>query len=383
MRLWKRASGVLKDKNSLWLASLTKRTSLRNPDIEAAVIKATSHDEFSIDFKNSDRVYKCIRFSPSHIKPLVWSISNRMDRTRYWVVALKGLMLMHGVINCKVPSVPKIGRLPFDLSNFKDGHQKSGKIWPHNAFVRAYYRFLDQKSVFVFQTYVGEGRDAHKVFGIMQELVLLQKLQVLLDLLMQIKPLSNAAMVPLVLEAMDRIVIEIFDVYGEICRGIAIVLMNIYSSGKVEATMALKILQKAMIQGEQLSSYFEFCHDIGVVNASKLPSIERVPEDGILELEQIIKGFSEKSWDAEWVQKQQEEKAIVVRDTQEEKAIVMNSRNDFKTIITDKWEKFDEDLIIISQENPTAVSKNPFSAASLTLPPPQHHQELPDLISFL
>ncbi|KAL2484997.1 putative clathrin assembly protein [Abeliophyllum distichum] len=348
MRLWKRASGVLKDKNSLWLASLTKRTNLRNPDIEAAVIKATSHDEFSIDFKYSDKVYKCIRFSPSHLKPLVWSISNRMDRTRYWVVALKGLMLMHGVINCKVPSVPKIGRLPFDLSNFKDGHQKSGKIWPHNAFVRAYYRFLDQKSVFVFQTYVGEGRDAHQVFGIMQELVLLQKLQVLLDLLMQIKPLSNAAMIPLVLEAMDRIVVEIFDVYGEICRGIAIVLMNIYSS------------------------------------ASKLPSIERVPEDGILELEQIIKGFAEKSWDDEWVQKQQEEKAIAVRDAQEEKAIVvMNSRNDFKTIITDKWEKFNEDLIIISQENPTAVSKNPFSAASLTLPPPQHHQELPDLISFL
>ncbi|KAL2512407.1 putative clathrin assembly protein [Abeliophyllum distichum] len=177
-------------------------------------------------------VYKCIRFSPSHLKPLVWSISNRMYRTRYWVVALKGLMLMHGVINCK--------------------------------------------------TYVGEGRDAHQVFGIMQELVLLQKLQVLLDLLMQIKPLSNAAMVPLVLEAMDRIVIEIFDVYGEICRGIAIVLMNIYSSGKVEATMALKILQKAVIQGEQLSSYFEFCHDIGVLNASKLPSIERVPEDGTI-----------------------------------------------------------------------------------------------------
>ncbi|CAA2995613.1 clathrin assembly At1g25240 [Olea europaea subsp. europaea] len=373
MRLWKRASGVLKDQNSIFLATLTKRSPLRNPDVEAAVIKATSHDEFSIDLKNSDGIYKWIRLSSSHLKPLVWSISNRMYRTRYWVVALKGLMLMHGVINCKASSVPKIGRLPFDLSNFKDGHDKPGKNWSHNAFVRAYYRFLDQKSIFVFQTYNGEGtgmrgRDAHHVFVIMHELVLLQKLQSLLDLLMQIKPLSKAAMVPLVLEAMDRIIVEIFDVYGNICRGIAMVLMNIYSSGKVEATMALKIVQKAMIQGDQLTSYFEFCHDIGVVNSSELPCIERVPEEGIQELQQIIKGFPEKSGDDGLLLNRQEENAIVV----------MDSRNDFKTIITDNWEKFDE-------ESSTEVPKNPFMEASLTIPLPQqhHHQELPDLISFL
>lgn len=60
------------------------------------------------------------------------------------------------------------------------------------------------------------GSEAHYVFVIMDELVSPQKLQSLIDLL-QIKPLLKADMVLLVLEAMDRIVIEIFNIYRNIC----------------------------------------------------------------------------------------------------------------------------------------------------------------------
>ena len=148
MKVWKRAVGVLKDKNSIYLAGLARRRSYRNPDLEAVVIKATSHDETSVDYKNFQRVYQWARASPLYMKPLVWSLTARMERTRSWVVALKGLMLIHGVFCCKnVPAAHRIGRLPFDLSSFSDAH--SSRAWGFNAFVRSYFAYLDKRSVFI------------------------------------------------------------------------------------------------------------------------------------------------------------------------------------------------------------------------------------------
>ncbi|XP_022882321.1 putative clathrin assembly protein At1g25240 [Olea europaea var. sylvestris] len=372
MRLWRRASAALKDQNSIWISSLSRRTALRNPDIESAVIKATNHYESSIDVKNTDRVFKWIRLSTCHVKPLVWSISNRMEKTRSWVVALKGLILMHGVINCNVQAVQKVGRLPFDLSDFTDGHSDPGKTWAHNAFIREYYAFLDQKSIIIYQNF--EERKGQKIVSIIKELQLLKKLQGLLDLLLQIKPKSNATRVPLVQDAMDGIIIEIFDIYSKICRGIAIILVNVYPAKKAEATMALELVQKAKAQSDHLSLHIKFCQQIGVVNAMEFPMVEKVPEEGVEELKEIINGLSES------------EKSCNVNELGEDTAIILpdsenaNEGKDLKktTIITDKWEKFEEDLMIVSQENP-------FSASLIT--PVLHsninnQEQQPDLINF-
>lgn len=149
-KLWNRAAGALKDQNSIVLASLARRTALRRPDVEAMVIWATSHDDSAVDYDSVEKVYRLIRLSPNHFKPLIWAISRRMEKTGSWVVALKGLMLMHGVFSCKVPAVRQIGRLPFDLSNFRDRHSSSWKTWGYNDFIRAYFAFLDQKSAILF-----------------------------------------------------------------------------------------------------------------------------------------------------------------------------------------------------------------------------------------
>ncbi|XP_059281487.1 putative clathrin assembly protein At1g25240 [Lycium ferocissimum] len=393
MRLWRKASGLLKDQNSIWLASLSRRTSFRNPEMEAAIIKATSHDEFSIDMKNVDRVYKWLRLSPSHLKSLIWSISLRMEKTRSWVVAIKGLMLMHGVYSSKIPAIQRIGRLPFDLSNFKDGHLDPSKIWGINAFIRAYFTYLDQKSSLLFMNLqerrnllnlehvnndnnnnnnytivVGEGR-----YSMIQDLVLLQKLQFLLDMLLETRPLCETAVVPLVLEAMDCVMIEVFDVYSRICNGIARILLRIYSAGKVEASMALRIVQKATIQGEELSFYFELCRSIGVKNAIEGPRIEQIPDEDIKELEEIINGVSEK--DAQLC------KTIVVHEKTSDQNLEKQTK--LRTVITDDWEKFDEDLMqndgVLIKVAPNSI--NPFETCTNNVP--SKPQELPDLISFL
>lgn len=74
-------------------------------------------------------------------------------------------------------------------------------------------------------------------------------------------------MSPLIIEAMDCIVIEIFDVYSRICRAIAMVLNRIDAAGTAEAALLLKIMKVAVSQSDELSAYLEFCQNIGVPNA--------------------------------------------------------------------------------------------------------------------
>ncbi|KAL3635900.1 hypothetical protein CASFOL_020447 [Castilleja foliolosa] len=356
MRLWKRASGVLKDQNSLWQTNLSRRTALRNPEIEKAVIRATTHHDLSFDTRHADRVCDWLRLSPSNLKPILWSLSNRVEKTRSWVVALKCLYLTHALTTTRIPSVRKIGRLPFDLSSFNDAHARPARCWPFNSFVRAYYSFLDHKSTVIFQSAAGSALlDERTGFSIARELNLLQKLQSLVDLLMQIKPQARAAHVPLILHVMDGIIIEIYDLYSRICRGIAVVLVNIYSGGNAEAAMSLAVVKKATRQGEDLTRYFEFCQEIGVVNAAEFPVIDRIPDEGIRELEDIVVSFGEKK---------------VSDAAEDEKAMVVCDKGEMKTIITDDWERFEEDYL---------VAQNPFSGP---LSRPKMHQEPPDLISF-
>ncbi|KAK4371235.1 hypothetical protein RND71_010710 [Anisodus tanguticus] len=395
MRLWRKVSGLLKDQNSIWIASLSRRTALRNPDIEAAVIKATSHDEFSMNMKNVDRVFRWLRLSSTNLKPLIWAISIRTEKTKSWIVAIKVLILMHGLYSTRLPCVQRIGRLPFDLSNFEDGYSRTSEMQGINAFIRAYFSYLDKKSNVLFieleekRSMVNlnnnnmvvhnlENEEKENYFMV-QDLVFVQKLQTLLDMLLETRPLSDSAIVPLVLEAMDCIMTEIFDVYSRIRFGIARVLSRINSVGKVEAVMVLKIIKKANIQAEELSLYFEFNRGTCVRNAEIFPIVDQIPDEEIKELEEIINGVSDKS-----EKNDQMDRAIVIHENLGEKK---ESESKLKTIITDRWETFDEGNGGYS----SAIVKftpriNPFEDYSVptssTNNVPVKPQELPDLISF-
>lgn len=375
MKLWKRAAGILKDRNSIWLANLSRRTSCRNPDLEAAIIKATSHDETHIDYRNAQRVFAWIRTSHLNVKPLVWALSRRMYKTRTWVVALKGLILMHGVFCCKIPAIQKIGRLPFDLSNFYDGHSRPSLTWGFNHFVRAYYAYLDQRSAIYYENITIKQNEE---LPMLQELLTLQKWQCLLDMVLQIKPRARNMHVALILEAMDCVIIEIYDVYSRICSGVARILLKIHSARELEVVMALNILQKATEQSEELSLYFDFCRDFGVLNTMELPKVTQIPQQDIRNLERIITGSgnSEKHNNEELCKGKKGEQPRkrnfdeVHQAKEEEK-----SKKALTTIITEKWEVFeDDDLKVINDKTSDDLisvgkGRNPFEdSPDLLLP---------------
>ncbi|KAH1040696.1 hypothetical protein J1N35_042439 [Gossypium stocksii] len=376
MGLWKKVTGIIKDKNSIVWANFSGKSAFRNPDLEISIIKATSHDEYHIDKRNAQIVFSWIRASPISLRPLVWALSRRMEKTRSWVVAVKGLMLMHGVFYCKVPAVEKMGRLPFDLSSFTDGHTTSGKTWGFNAFVREYYAFLDQRALVLSGK---DNRKADKRSPMAQQLSKIQKLQSLQDMLLQVKPRAENMKLPLILEAMDCIIIEIYDVYSRICTEITKVLLNIYSVKKPEAATALKVLQKAMTQGEELSLFFESCKEFGVMNANEFPTVAQIPKEEVEELERIVNGASDMTMTTH-----EDSVGDCSIEENDETAAIVEHKEALKTVITDKWVVFDENLKINEEKNNKKFSFAEETAALIEYVPVYnyHQQEIPDLISF-
>lgn len=292
MNIWKRASVALKDGTSLIAA---------DDLLKAAVVKATNHDEFSVDPENALFIYRHVRATPASLKPLISAISSRVTRTRSWVVALKGLMLMHGFFLSKTTAAESIGRLPFDLSAFgssrEGGHSRSSsRSGGFNLFVRAYFAFLDRRSILFHD---GNRHRYDEESSVMIRLVIIRKMQVVIDSLVRIKPIGESSVrIPVISEAMENVVSEILEIYGWICRRIAEVLPNVNSkSGKRQADVALKIVAKSMTQGEELVKYFVFCRDLGVANAQEIPDFVRIPVDDVIHLHEIV-----------WTDKEEEER---------------------------------------------------------------------------
>ncbi|PNT68260.1 hypothetical protein BRADI_3g37900v3 [Brachypodium distachyon] len=274
----------------------------------------------------------------------MWALARRAGRTRCWAVALKSLMLAHGLLLRSDELAPgaaaRLGRVPFDLADFRARSSGSPGL---SAFVRAYFCFLDTRSLFAAQELDAEADDEDA------RLDRLWKRQHLLELLMQIRPYGDGMeKQSLVLEAMDCVVIEIFEVYSQVCTGIARFLVAVLGSAPTaprprrgedlaaarrrRGAQGMRVLRKAAEQSKQLSAYFELCRGLGVLNAAEFPAVERVPDDDIRDLEKLIMSHHA-------------EDGCKVGDD-EAKALVAVEEDDSgvasKTVVTREWVVFDD-----------------------------------------
>jgi hypothetical protein len=351
---WRRAAAAVKDRRSLYLTRVAAlrppgsglAAALRSPEMEAAVIRATSHDERSVDYGSASRVFALARASPPALQPLMWALARRAGRTRCWAVALKALMLAHGLLlrSDLAPRAARLGRVPFDLADFRDRSSPPSKSSGFSAFVRAYFRFLDTRSLFTAQELDAASGEADDEDARLDRLT---KQQHLLDLLMQIRPYGDGMEQGLILEAMDCVVIEIFEVYSQICTGIARFLVAVLGSAPTtprrrpgetlaaarrrRGVQGMRVLRKAAEQSAQLSSYFELCRGLGVLNAAEFPAVERVPDGDIRELEKII--MSHVVEEGSRVPETESKALVAVEETG------LASR----TVVTKEWVVFDDD----------------------------------------
>lgn len=52
--------------------------------------------------------------------------------------------------------------------------------------------------------------------------------------------------------------------------------------------IGIRIVRKATAQSSLLSSYFDLCRSLGVLNATDFPAVETIPEEDIRDLERLV-----------------------------------------------------------------------------------------------
>eukprot|EP00252_Welwitschia_mirabilis_P003430 TRINITY_DN1349_c0_g1_i1.p1 TRINITY_DN1349_c0_g1~~TRINITY_DN1349_c0_g1_i1.p1 ORF type:complete len:631 (-),score=95.54 TRINITY_DN1349_c0_g1_i1:387-2279(-) len=143
----RKALGAVKDQTSI---SLAKVASNNAPDLDVAIVKATSHDEIPIDEKYVYAILHLTSYSRGYVSACVYSLSKRIGKTHNWVVAIKALMLIHRLFQDGDPNFEKEvlqamrrGQRLLNLADFRDDSHSNA--WDYSAFVRTYALYLDER----------------------------------------------------------------------------------------------------------------------------------------------------------------------------------------------------------------------------------------------
>lgn len=143
----RKAIGTVKDQTSIGIAKVASNMS---PELEVAIVKASSHDD---DPPTQKYIYEILNLTSSsrgYVHACVSFVSKRLGKTRDWIVALKVLMLVHRLLNEGDPLfqeeilyATRKGTRLLNMSDFRDEAHSSS--WDHSAFVRTYAMYLDQR----------------------------------------------------------------------------------------------------------------------------------------------------------------------------------------------------------------------------------------------
>ncbi|KAL0394271.1 UNVERIFIED_CONTAM: putative clathrin assembly protein [Sesamum latifolium] len=143
----RKAIGAVKDQTSIGIAKVASNMA---PELEVAIVKATSHDDDPASEKYIREILHLTSYSRGYVSACVVAVSKRLGKTRDWIVALKCLMLIHRLLNDgdavfqqEIMYATRRGTRLLNLSDFRDeAHSNS---WDHSAFVRTYALYLDQR----------------------------------------------------------------------------------------------------------------------------------------------------------------------------------------------------------------------------------------------
>ncbi len=145
-RKLRQALGVVKDQTSI---SIAKVGGTKAPDLDVALVKACSHDEF-FDDRYVEEVLHMTSLSRGYVHACVVGLHKRLSKTHNWIVALKSLMLIHRLLREGDPSfehellhATHHGMRMLNLSHFRD--DSDSHSWDYTSFVRTFSLFLDER----------------------------------------------------------------------------------------------------------------------------------------------------------------------------------------------------------------------------------------------
>ncbi|XP_045789980.1 putative clathrin assembly protein At1g03050 [Trifolium pratense] len=326
----RRAIGAVKDQTSIGLAKVGSSSS--QGDLEVAIVKATSHNEYPAEEKHIREILSLTCYSRVFISACVNNLSKRLSKTSSWTVALKTLVLIQRLLAEGDPAYEQeiffSTRRGTRLLNMCDFIDKSKtETWDLSAFVRTYALYLDERleyrmqhkrgrrSRFSFdeddeeQSRVRE-RGRYKERDKDKEVVVrspplsemkteqlfskMQHLQVLLERFMTCRPTGSAKSHRIVIVALYPIVKESFQIYHDMTRILSVFIDRFIEMEVQECSKVYDIFCRVGKQYDELDLFYTWSKSIGIARSSEYPEIERVTAKKLELMDQFIKEKTKK-----------------------------------------------------------------------------------------
>ncbi|EPS73754.1 hypothetical protein M569_01000 [Genlisea aurea] len=341
----RKAIGAVKDQTSIGIAKVAGNLA---PELEIAVVKATSHDDDPASEKYIREILQLISMSRGYVSACIATVSKRLGKTRDWIVALKCLMLVHRLLNEGDPVfqqeilyATKRGTRLLNLSDFRDEAHSSS--WDHSSFVRTYALYLDQKLEMVIYDrkqsgggsdhdrfnyrsppgsnrkydYDYDSRDEHnnggmrrsRSYGDMGEasqerkdaatplremkpegiLGKMAHLQRLLDRFLCCRPTGLAKNERMILVALYLIVKDSFKLYATVCEVLAVLLDKFFDMEYPDCVKTFDAYADSAKQIDELIGFYGWCKDIGVARSSEYPEVQKITNQLLETLEEFVR----------------------------------------------------------------------------------------------
>lgn len=325
----RKAIGAVKDQTSIGIAKVVGNVA---PDLEVLIVKATSHDNEPADDKYIREILNLTSHSKGYVDACVFSISKRLSKTHDWIVAIKGLMLVHKLLvdgsplfGEEIMYASRKGTRVLNMSDFRDeAHSYS---WDHAGFVKSYSLYLDQKIEFSvyerrlsgvdekyseFRVDYGHGANNWPVsYGDLDEPVVrgvgekgtpplremkaekisqrLNQLLRLLDRFLACRPTGAAKDSRIILVAVYSLVKDSFKLYVDLCEVLHVLLDRFSDMEYGDCLKSFDTYVGAAKMIEELVGFYSWCKDTGIARSSEYPELQEIADKLMEKLEGFLR----------------------------------------------------------------------------------------------
>ncbi|KAL2334461.1 hypothetical protein Fmac_015674 [Flemingia macrophylla] len=291
------ALGSMKDHASIGKAMMYHYHHDGFSNIDIAVLRATGHDNGTIDDRYMHEILFLVSNSPGSIPFLAERISRRLGKTKDHVVALKTLVLIHRLL--------RGGNRSFEQELCKahvSGHlQISTRCFtrssdPSGGFLHKYATYLEERMSWLInqagklEPVMSKGLEFRRYDekSIDMAFRTLPKCQVLIDKVLGCSPhdvfCSDHSLAQ---AAMSNTLRESFQVYMTFSEGIAALVNMFFDLTASAKGLACEILKKASLQSQRLHDLYESCKQMVENKNLDYPSVQIISMNHVVALEQF------------------------------------------------------------------------------------------------
>ncbi|CAJ1952457.1 unnamed protein product [Sphenostylis stenocarpa] len=292
------ALGSVKDHASIGKAMMYHYQHDGFSNIEIAVLRATGHDNGTIDDRYMHEILFLVSNSPGSIPFLGERISRRLGKTKDHVVALKTLVLIHRLL--------RGGNRSFEQELCKahvSGHlQISTRCFikssdhPSVGFLHKYAAYLEERMSWLInqagklEPVMSKGLEFRRYDEKSFDMAFrtLPKCQLLIDKVLEWSPndilCSDHSLAQ---AAMSNTLRESFQVYMTFSEGIAALVNMFFDLTASARGLACEILKKASLQSQKLHDLYESCKQVVENKNLDYPSVQIISMSHVVALEQL------------------------------------------------------------------------------------------------